>query len=133
MPGRILDAAPMTILLVLFLWGAAPGCAQKAGPETTAVATNESAAIPGPVHGVLRSYDGRAVPDVMITATSLDDPARAVPEIAVMTNADGRFEWPLTPGRYRLSADTETLGHTQVELDVTRDNTAAVELTFNRP
>lgn len=43
----------------------------------------------------------------MIQATSLDSPAKPVPEIAILTNADGHFTWPLRPGSYRLAAVVE--------------------------
>lgn len=47
---------------------------------------------------------GLAVEGAVIVATSLDHPARPIPEIAILTDDDGRFEWPLRPGSYRLAA-----------------------------
>jgi hypothetical protein len=40
----------------------------------------------------------------MISVTSLDKPSRPVPDIAILTDAKGRFTWPLRPGSYRLRA-----------------------------
>ncbi len=56
------------------------------------------------VAGRVSQPGGPAVAGAVITATSLDHPARPIPEIAILTDDDGRFEWPLRPGSYRLAA-----------------------------
>lgn len=56
------------------------------------------------VAGRVSQPGGLAVAGAVITATSLDHPARPIPEIAILTDDDGRFEWPLRPGSYRLAA-----------------------------
>jgi hypothetical protein len=83
------------------------GCATKMGPgESPVTSDHGEATAPGSVKGAVHSMDGRPVVAVMVVATSLDEPPRAVPEVAVVTDGDGRFEWPLKPGRYRLKATT---------------------------
>lgn len=62
---------------------------------------------PGPgLHGVLRDHAGRPVGHVMIQAEALGD-SPGVPEMGVFADAQGRFHWPLRPGRYRLTAASE--------------------------
>jgi Carboxypeptidase regulatory-like domain len=56
------------------------------------------------VVGRLVTPAGDRVAGARITARSLDRPAGPVPEIAILSDADGRFAWPLRPGRYRLAA-----------------------------
>jgi Carboxypeptidase regulatory-like domain len=56
------------------------------------------------VVGRLVAPSGDPVAGARITARSLDRPAGPVPEIAILSDADGRFAWPLRPGRYRLTA-----------------------------
>lgn len=40
-------------------------------------------------------------------ATSLDRPSKPVPDIAILTDAEGVFSWPLRAGTYRLAAVTD--------------------------
>ena len=56
------------------------------------------------VVGRLVTPSGDPVAGARITARSLDRPAGPVPEIAILSDTDGRFAWPLRPGRYRLAA-----------------------------
>ena len=63
-----------------------------------------SAGIAEGVAGRLVAPSGGPVAGARITARSLDRPAGPVPEIAILSDADGRFVWPLRPGRYRLAA-----------------------------
>jgi hypothetical protein len=56
----------------------------------------------GTVTGLATTADGRPVVGAAVLVTALDDPAPAVPEIGVVTGAEGRYEWRLPPGRYEL-------------------------------
>lgn len=40
----------------------------------------------------------------VILPKSVDDPPRRVPEIAAVTDRDGRYQWRLLPGDYTISA-----------------------------
>ena len=57
--------------------------------------------------GRLVTPSGDPVAGAQITVRSLDRPAGPVPEIAILSDKDGRFAWPLPPGRYRLAAVVE--------------------------
>ena len=48
--------------------------------------------------------DGQPLVGAWIVAHSLDDPARPIPDLAILSDASGRFVWPLRAGRYRLAA-----------------------------
>ena len=77
----------------------------------------------GAVEGVVRAAGGAAVAGVLIVPVPLDDPAPAVPELAVVTDAGGGYRWDLPGGRYQMRAvrDGTVLGSTDVEVaaDVT--------------
>lgn len=60
----------------------------------------------GVVGRLLRSQE-RPVAGAMISATSLDRPSKPVPDIAILTDAEGVFAWPLRAGTYRLAAVTD--------------------------
>jgi hypothetical protein len=54
------------------------------------------------VGGRVTSASGAPVANVFVQARSLGGP-RAIPDIAIMTDAAGRYFWKLAPGRYELS------------------------------
>jgi hypothetical protein len=56
----------------------------------------------GYVTGTVRSADGTPTAGVAIWPTSLDRPARPIPELVVATDGYGRYRWSLPPGRYEL-------------------------------
>jgi hypothetical protein len=59
------------------------------------------------VAGRLVAPSGEPVAGAWITARPLGGSAGPVPEIAILSDAEGRFAWPLGPGRYRFAAVVE--------------------------
>jgi hypothetical protein len=55
------------------------------------------------VVGRVTAPDGSPVKGALIEPRSLDDPSPPIPEIAIHTDKDGRYMWPLFPGTYELS------------------------------
>jgi hypothetical protein len=55
------------------------------------------------VIGQVKARDGEAVVGAMIMPTPLSTVAPPVPEIAIITDKDGRYEWPLPPGPYQIT------------------------------
>jgi len=89
----------------------AMACRNPHQPLTSA-AENGRGAGAGPqegIEGTVTSADGKPLAGVFIQAESLDEPAARIPELAISTGEDGRYLWPLSPGRYRISASLE--GH----------------------
>lgn len=50
------------------------------------------------------SIDGEPLVGALIEAKSLDRPSRMIPEIAILSDDYGNYRWPLTAGRYRMTA-----------------------------
>jgi hypothetical protein len=97
-------------------------------PERSAARAAEGRIARG-IAGVLTDPTGSPIADARIVATSLDEPARPVPDIAILSDADGRFAWPLAAGRYRLTA---LLGEREVAstvAEVTAGTVTAARLT----
>lgn len=92
-------------LVALMLIAVPPACAMSEGD---APVSTEDDGEPGDIRqgatGSVVSTSGAAVAGAMIVVRSTDTPSRPVPELAVMSGEDGRFAWPLPPGRYELSA-----------------------------
>lgn len=84
------------------------------------------------VAGRLLRPGERPVAGAVIAARSLDRPARPIPEIAITTNDDGRFQWPLRPGTYRLTAMLDGREVATVTVTVEPGRLTNVEM-FSRP
>ena len=52
--------------------------------------------------GTVRTPSGAPVAGAVVFARSLDNPGKPIPEIAIVTSAEGTFHWPLKPGVYEL-------------------------------
>jgi hypothetical protein len=51
----------------------------------------------------VKSASGEPLRDIVVLAKSLDKPAPAIPDIAIVTNAAGRYLWALPAGQYELT------------------------------
>ncbi len=56
------------------------------------------------VSGRITDRQGHPVAGVFVHPRSLDKPAPAIPEIAIVSDANGHYAWRLPPGKYELSA-----------------------------
>ncbi|MGH1483781.1 MAG: carboxypeptidase-like regulatory domain-containing protein [Geminicoccales bacterium] len=81
------------------------------------------------VVGTVQNDSGEPIPNVLVQAFPLDPDSGPVPEIAILTDADGRYAWPLPPGRYRFSIVSET-EMTETKDDVLVETGKRVELNF---
>ena len=72
----------------------------------------------GVVEGVVRGADGSTVAGALVVPVPLDDPAPAIPELAVVTDDAGAYTWNLPDGRYELRAtkDGTAMGSARVEV-----------------
>jgi hypothetical protein len=75
---------------------------------------------------------GKPVEGLLVTAASLDVPTKPIPELAVLTGADGRYFWPLSPGRYRLSVSPEGFRPASGTAMVEAGRRAVVNLALER-
>lgn len=119
-----------TWLVSLMLIVVPPACAMS--EDDTPVSDDEAgepASIRQGTAGLVATASGAPVAGAMIMARSIDSPSRPVPEIAVLSGGDGRFAWPLPPGRYELSALVEGRAGPAVAVTVPPGGVVRVELT----
>ena len=88
------------ILALLCAAGSAAGAGMDSplssdGPSMSTVAQG--------VLGVVTTADGAPIAGVFVAATALDASSGPIPDIGIVTDATGRFAWPMKPGRYRLT------------------------------
>ena len=79
------------------------------------------------VHGVVRDRQNRPVPAAFVQALPVGADTPAVPELAVFTDADGAYHWPLPGGRYRLRV-THARGAAEAEVQVPRGGRVRLDL-----
>jgi hypothetical protein len=105
-------------------------CASPPAPDPARVADGHSPVrqLKEGVAGRISDQDGRALEGAAVLAASIGPGGPAVPEIAIVSGADGRYEWPLRAGRYELTAVAD--GYRRVSKEVTVDSGAVATLDF---
>jgi hypothetical protein len=98
-------------------------------PVTNATSDPGGPPVGGTVTGVVVNGAGQPVNGVVIEAKSLDQPPQAIPEMVVVTDAQGRYMWPLKPGRYELAARAADRSSSTAQVVVTAGETAQANLT----
>jgi len=59
------------------------------------------------VVGRVTTSDDRSIKGAFIQPKSLDYPSQPIPEIAILSDGDGRYAWTLFPGNYEISVSVE--------------------------
>ena len=95
---------------------------------TSDEAPSSSATLEQGVEGTVSDPRGGPVSGALVTPTSLDTPSTAIPEVAVLTDAGGRFQWVLPAGRYRMTVTAEGRREASVETEVPAGGTSTVAL-----
>jgi len=68
----------------------------------------------------------------VVFARSLDEPGKPIPEIAIVTDAEGGFHWPLKPGLYELTPMLDGHKGSPGEVTVPESGLGTIELTLSR-
>lgn len=101
------DGGTILLLAALAVTGPAGAMGGAANPDQP-VASDQAGAGPTALAegltGLVRDAAGRPVAGAWIRVESLDPSPPPAPDIAILSNAEGQFEWPLRPGRYRVTA-----------------------------
>lgn len=84
------------------------------------------------VAGTVSHEEGEPVAGALVTPSSLDTPASAIPEVAVFTNDDGRYTWVLPPGRYRITVTADGYLEASAEAEVPAGGTATLDVELSR-
>lgn len=77
------------------------------------------------VAGQVRARTGTPLRGVVVLVRSLDTPPPPIPDIANATDADGRYRWNLSPGRYELTFVRDGTPIAKREVVVPADRRAA--------
>jgi hypothetical protein len=130
--GRRAGARLAAVFLLIL---AAAGCRD---PQQTVVSSSDQArgdsagAGKEGVEGRVISEDGKPMAELLVQAASLDQPSKPIPELGVLTGEDGRYFWPLSPGRYRISVAAEGYQPASGDATVEPGRRATLNLTLRR-
>ncbi len=81
------------------------------------------------VRGRVLDPSGRPFEGAAVTAASTPGSTVSVPDIAAITGPDGRFEWALPPGRFRLTA-TRDGRSASVDVEVVAGRAVTADIRF---
>lgn len=113
----------------LFILGASSCMAQLNPDEPVSAQDQQTPAQPqGGIVGEVRSAAGDPIAGAVIEVKSLDQPSPPIPERIVLSQADGKFFWPLKPGSYEVSATAD--GYRAVTAVVCVDAERSANLDF---
>jgi hypothetical protein len=101
-------------------------------PVSTDARTGPSPSREG-VTGRVLSPDRSPVAGAVVQPRSLDTPAKRVPELAVVTDGDGRYEWRLGPGEYEIAVSADGYRRSVVKATVRPGRTTTLDITLARP
>jgi hypothetical protein len=111
----------------LLVWLAAgPGADDR--PVTGRGRDGTAATITQGVVGRVVAADGHPIANAWIRPASLERPGPPIPEIAIVSEADGRYRWPLPPGQYQVSVSAD--GYREATRPVTVSPGTTVTLDF---
>ena len=83
------------------------------------------------VAGRITNTVGNAVEGASVLAASLDPGGPAIPELAIVSDANGRYQWPLRAGRYELTVVAEGYRRVTKSVAVTAGEVAAMDFVLS--
>jgi hypothetical protein len=97
--------------------------------------SDQGASRPGIASGVVGRVtdpDGRPVEGALIQPRSLVDPSPPIPEIAIVSDGDGRYTWSLFPGTYEISVSAEGYHRARKQVTIKAGQVVTVDFTLER-
>lgn len=85
------------------------------------------------VSGRVVDAAGQPIAGVLVVPQSTDSPPQALPEIAVMTNEQGAYQWSLPTGAYTLTFTAEGYTETSEPVTVVQGQPVTLDVTLQRP
>jgi hypothetical protein len=122
----------INVLIASGLVGMASCGVTTSGELPVSGSSPSSSPIVPAAYGIVRNSDGNPIDGVMVNVDSLDQPPRAIPEMAVITGGLGAYEWPLAPGKYRIYATADGVGSDSVEIIIIDGVRARADLELTR-
>ena len=82
------------------------------------------------VVGRITASNGHPISGAFIQPMSLNNDGPPIPEIAILTDDDGWYQWPLLPGTYEISVSAEGYQSATKQVTIRTERVANVNLTL---
>jgi hypothetical protein len=131
-------------LAALLLAGGAVSCSTAAQGRPPAMPNPNAPVTSGPageltqqplsegIAGRVTGPSGAPVEGALIQVRSLDPAGAPIPEMAVISTADGSYQWRLRPGSYELTATHQTLAPVSERAEVYSDQVSRLDFDMRR-
>jgi hypothetical protein len=110
-------------------------CANSSSPDHPVSGGRDNPTARQQVEGVagrIVNEDGGAVEGASVLAAPLDPGGPAVPEMVVVSNAEGRYQWPLRAGRYEITVVADGYQRASKRVAVNATETATLDFVLSR-
>lgn len=121
--------------LCLSLIIATGSCANSSSPDSPASSGGGTSTTRRQTEGVagrITNEEGRAVEGASVLAAPLDAGGPAVPEMTIVSDAEGRYQWPLRPGRYEITVILDGYQRVSKQVTVSASGSAALDFVLSR-
>ncbi len=124
----------LTVLLVV-LGGSVISCSDGGEIDQPVAHDNVNAAalpISQGLVGRVAGDDGQPLEGAFIVPVSLDEEPPPIPEIAIVSESDGKYEWPLRPGEYEIAVTLDGYQEAKARVSVRVGEVATLDFTLTR-
>lgn len=127
---RPLQSSLCFCLIIAIGWWASPSSPDR--PESGGNGNSAARQLQEGVSGRITNDDGNAVEGAVVVAAPLDPGAPAVPEIAIVSDANGRYQWPLRAGRHELTVVAEGYQRVSKKVAVRAGEVTTLDFVLSR-
>jgi hypothetical protein len=121
-------------MLVWLLVSAGPTgfCSRGSDPDTSATGSDDlnPRAIRQGVVGRILSEDAQPLAGAWVVPVPLDHTPPPIPEIVILSATDGRYSWPLLPGRYEIVVTLEGYERAAARVTVEPGQVSTLDFTL---
>lgn len=110
-------------------------CANSSGPDRPVSDGSGGSAARQQMEGVvgrITNEDGSAVEGASVLAAPLEPGGPATPEMAVVSDAEGRYQWPLRAGRYEITVVVDGYQRVSKNVAVKASENATLDFVLSR-
>jgi len=117
-------------LIIATGWCASPSSGDR--PENGGNGNSAARQLKEGVSGRITNDARNAVEGAVVVAAPLDPGGPPVPEIAIVSDANGRYQWPLRGGHYELTVVAEGYQRVSKNVAVSAGEVATLDFVLSR-
>lgn len=121
--------------LCLCLFIGIGSCANPAGPDRPVSGGSGNSTAQQHAEGVagrITNEDGSAIEGASVLAAPIDPGGPAIPEMTIVSDAEGRYQWPLRAGRYEITVVADGYQRVSKQVAVTASENVTLDFVLSR-